>query len=166
MSLDAKILGLDQKVDFSDGSISNVVRIELPNGAQVVALVTDEGAQHVFAAVQAARGVFKERAAAPAPPRVVYAPRPAAAGPEPFEFGGNGAAPIEDESEEGGEEDEPVVPPQFAPPLARVRIPSADEKGNPVDATGTPLYVVGVAAQAGWWLQEDAALDEDGVRGL
>jgi len=155
MSLDAKILGLDQKVDFSTGDISNVVRIELPNGVQVVALVTDEGAQHVFAAVQAIRGVFKEPPAPVTPPpapRVVYAPRPAAA-PPLFEFGGEGPEQIEED------QDEAVVGPQLGPQLARVRLPGADEKGNPVDGAGRPLYEQEAAPP-------EVVADEDGVRGL
>jgi hypothetical protein len=157
MSLDAKILGLDQKVDFSDGSISNVVRIELPNGTQVVALVTDEGAQHVLAAVQAARGVFKKPSAPAVPPpttRVVYAPRPAATQPM-FEFDGGEAEEPPDE-----EEDEAVVGPQLGPQLTRVRTPPADEKGNPVDASGRPLYEHEATPP------EEAATDEDGVKSL
>lgn len=153
MSLDTKILGLDQKVDFSDGSVSNVVRIELPNGTQVVALVTDEGAQHVLAAVQSARKVFKEQPVIPSSAQVVYAPRPAQ--PPVFEFGGGDAEapPFEEE------EDEAVVGPQFGPQLTRVRVPAADDRGNPVDAAGNLL-----AAKVP--VQEDTALDEDGVRGL
>lgn len=158
MSLDAKILGLDQKVDFSTGEVSNVIRIELPNKVQVVALVTDEGAQHFFAAVQAARGVFKEPPppATPPAPRVVYAPRPAAPSQPLFEFGGGGAEEPPDEEEE----DEAVVGPQLGPQLTRMRLPGADEKGNPVDASGRPLYERETSPP------EETATDEDGVRGL
>lgn len=156
MSLDVKILGLDQKVDFSDGSISNVIRIELPNGTQIVALVTDEGAQHAFAAVQAARGVFKESqpTAAPPVPRVVYAPRPADTSQALFEFNGEGGVPDEEE------EDEAVVGPQLGPQLTRARLPGADDSGNPMDASGRPLYEREAPPS------EETAKDEDGVRGL
>jgi hypothetical protein len=163
MSLDVKILGLDQKVDFSDGSISNVVRLELPSGAHVVALVTDEGAQQVLAAVQASKNVFKERpvqAAPPQPaqvaPRVTFAPRPANVQPPAFEFGGDG--PGIDQPED---EDEPVVQPQLGPPMARVRAPASDEAGNPIDAQGTPFYEREPAAPP-----QEEERDEDGVRGL
>lgn len=152
MSLDAKILGLDQKVDFNDGSVSNVVRIELPNGSIVVALVTDEGAQLVFAAVQATKNVFKGRPETPPPAKVSFAPRPAAAR-ESFEFGGDGFVG------EPPEEDEPVVGPRLGPQLKRMPSPGADDAGNPVDASGTPLYERAPAP-------EEATTDEDGVRGL
>lgn len=163
MSLAVNILGLDQKVDFADGSVSNVVRIELPNGSLMVALVTEEGAQQILVAVQAAKQVFKERVGgtpqpqvqAPLAPRMVFTPQPTAVPPPQFEFGGEedaGDDPLD-------EEDEPVVPPQLGPTLTRVRAPNADEAGNPVDATGRPLYEQGAS-------QEESRTDEDGVRGL
>lgn len=164
MSLEAKILGLDQKVDFDDGSISNVARIELPGGVIVVALVTEQGAQQMLVALQASKNVFRERPALEVPqappvqqaaPRMAFAPRPAVAPPPQFEFGGSSAA--EESFEE--EEDEPIVPPQLGPQLTRVRTPAADDAGNPTDAAGRPLYENAPA-------QEESRTDEDGVRGL
>lgn len=159
MSLEAKILGLDQKVDFDDGSISNVARIELPGGAIVVVLVTEQGAQQMLVALQASKNVFRERPALEvpqAPPAQQAAPRMAFAPPPQFEFGESSA--VEEPFEED-EEDEPIVPPQLGPQLTRVRTPAADDAGNPTDAAGRPLYETAP-------VQEESRTDEDGVRGL
>lgn len=159
MSLDAKVLGLDQKVDFSDGSLSNVIRVALPSGAIIVALVTEEGAAQVLAEVQIAKNVFKTAQAAHQPPLVtpvVFSQAPPQAPRQPaFEFGGDG---VVDEVPE--EEDEAVVGPQLGPSLTRMRQPAVNDAGAPVDATGRPLYESAPEAP------EERQVDEDGVPGL
>lgn len=167
MSLDVKVLRLEEKssVDFNDGAVTQAhfLHLELPGGEVVLALVDDAVAQKFLMAVQATRGVLREQPAPLQPqvqpqqpgaaPRMVFASRPAAVPPPSFEFGGEGAL---DEQEE----DEPVIPPQFGPTLTRVRTPNADDAGNPVDATGKPLYENAPP------IREEAEVDEDGVRSL
>lgn len=161
MSLEVKILGLDQKssVDFNDGSVTqaNFLQIALPGGEVVLALVDDAVAQKILLEVQSAKKVLKEQPTQNAQPaaRVAFAPRPAVAQQPPaFEFGGTG-----DIEEFDDEEDEPVVPPQYGPQLTKVRALGADDAGNPVDAAGVPIYQKAPP-------QEEAVMDEDGVRGL
>lgn len=160
MSLDVKILGLDQKVDFSDGSVSNIVQIELPDGSIVPALVTDASAQQVLTAVQLSRNVFKEAPTPAATSRVVFAPRPVNVEPPSFEFGGEGPGAGDDNIDQ--DEDEPVVGPQFGPTITRMRAPSADDAGNPLAADGTPLY----ENMRPPVMEEEDRSDEDGMKGL
>ena len=162
MSLEVKILGLDQKssVDFNDGSVTqaNFLQIALPGGDVVLALVDDAVAQKILLEVQSAKKVFKEQQTQNAQPaaRVAFAPRPTTGQQTPaFEFGGTGD--IEESFDD--EEDEPVVPPQYGPQLTKVRALGADDAGNPVDAAGVPIYQKAPP-------QEEAVMDEDGVRGL
>lgn len=49
-----KVAGFSQDMDFNDGSVTNFVVLELPNGTTVRAIVSDEGARHLIEARTAA----------------------------------------------------------------------------------------------------------------
>lgn len=103
-----KIAGFSQDMDFTDGSITNFVTLELPNGAAVKAIVSDDGARQLIAA----RAGAGPMAPAPSPPpsHLPSQPQPSFSAEDFADqeeddhggahvFGGNGAA--DDDEEEG-----------------------------------------------------------------
>jgi hypothetical protein len=153
MSLEVKLLSVDQKVSLSDGEVSNFIDIQLPDGFIIKALITDDAAQRVLILAHSHAGVLKDHEFPRSTPSA-YAPMPAQQSVNAFEFGGDvDVPPIED--------DEPVVPPKLPPQITRVRQPNVDERGNPIDKNGMSLETQTMPPTT-----PERPIDEDGVPGL
>ena len=114
MSLQVQILHMNQQVSFEDGSTTNFLILELPDGSRITAMVADADATKVIAEVQRTKKIFGEEASAPIQP--VFA-----------------EARAVDDAIVFGDGPSPPVPPSPAPrQFPRAPHVAADEAGNPV----------------------------------
>jgi hypothetical protein len=122
-----KVAGFSQDMDFHDGSITNFVTLELPNGSVVKAIVSDDGARQLIEA-RAAMGPLPQ---APAPSRA-----PAVQQQQNFSPGDFGHTETDDDGAVvfgGGGTNDAEAPGEFWPggaPQEQER-PAADPKPSP-----------------------------------